>query len=516
MNVSDITILCVGDVMLDRFIHCDMERISPEAPVPVLRTRYAHEMPGGAGNVASNIVSLGGRAVLTALVGRDEPGRSLRAILAERPGIVDNLIETRHRPTICKTRFIAANQQVVRADEESQLPQTPEEAASLAAAALAWIGQVNAVILADYGKGVLHASTIRALMDAAREAGIPVFVDPKQRDFSRYRGAACITPNLRELAAASNLPVGTEAEVVLAARQVLPQTDADAILATRSEKGMMLIEKGGGVHHVAARAREVFDVSGAGDTVVAAMALCHAAGQPLPQAMRVANAAASVVVSKLGTATVTMAEAMRELATDDGDASTAPEAGVQSWERAQALVQSWKRRGLAVGFANGCFDILHRGHVALLAHARASCDKLVVALNSDASVRSLKGLTRPINPLSARAAVLSALRHVDCVVSFDEQTPLRLIQELLPDVLVKGADYTLDRVVGADFVRSAGGRIVLAPLLPGYSTTRLAARLREDALAESPVEQRSQLGDGARKLSLEATVAASLERSQAD
>ena len=508
MNFSDITILCVGDAMLDRFIYCDMERISPEAPVPVLRTHHAREMPGGAGNVANNIVTLGGRVVLTGLVGRDEPGRSLRATLAQRPGIIDNLIETQHRPTICKTRFIAANQQVVRADEESQLPQTAEEKASLAAAALAWIGQVNAIILADYGKGVLHPSMIGTLMSAAREAGVPVFVDPKQRDFSLYRGATCITPNLKELAAASNLPVGTETEVLLAARHVLRQAEAGAILATRSEKGMLLIEEDGGVHHAPARAREVFDVSGAGDTVVAAMTLCHAAGQPLSQAMRVANAAASVVVSKLGTATVTMAETLQELAAHDDDANTVPEAGVQSWGRVRALVQSWKRRGLVVGFTNGCFDILHPGHIALLTHARASCDKLVVALNSDASVRSLKGPTRPINSIRARATVLNALRHVDCVVGFDEQTPLQLIQELLPDVLVKGADYTLDRVVGADLVRSAGGKVVLAPLLPGHSTTELAVQLRQNTPAEPTAEPVLQLGHGARKPSRSVAAAA--------
>ena len=456
MNFSDVTGLCIGDLMLDRFVYCDMGRVSLEAPVPVLRLSSMREMLGGAGNVANNIASLGGRVVLTGLIGRDDSGRCLRAILAERPSIVANLVDTGDRPTICKTRFIAANQQVVRAGEESQLAQTAAEAASLLYAALSWIGRVNAVVLADYGKGVLHPSLIARLMDAARAAGVPVFVDPKQRDFAIYRGATCITPNLRELAAASDRPVGNAAEVMCAAQRVLAQSEAAAILATRSEKGMMLIEATGEVHLVPARAREVFDVSGAGDTVIAAMALYHAAGRSLPQAMHIANAAASVVVSKLGTATATTAEVLRELALQDQAFDATLASGTQSLDRVCASVLSWKQQDLVVGFTNSCFDILHPGHVALLAFARTACDSLVVALNPDASVRLLKGPTRPVNPLDARAQVIEALRHVECIVGFDEATPIELIRELLPDVLVKGADYDPDRVVSADLVRAAG------------------------------------------------------------
>ncbi len=478
MDFSNISVLCVGDLMLDRYVYSDMERISPEAPVPVLLTKHTREMLGGAGNVASNVASLGGRAVLIGMLGRDASGDCLRRILAHLPRVVASCIDTNDRPTICKTRFIAANQQVVRADEESLQPLTAAEEAALLEAVRSWIGRVGAVVLSDYGKGMLNAATIAAVIGAARAAGIPVFVDPKSPDFSQYRGATCITPNLKELAAASGEAVGDEAGVVRAARRVLAQAGAGAILATRSEKGMVLVEAGGEVHSVPARAREVFDVSGAGDTVIATMALCHAAGRPLSQAMYVANAAASVVVSKLGTATATITEVMRELDAQEYEPGTAATSGVQKLERVRDLVVHWKEQGLVVGFTNGCFDVLHPGHVALLARARGECDRLVVALNTDASVRRLKGPTRPVNTLDARAEVMAAVRYVDCVVAFDGDTPLELIRELLPNVLVKGADYTVDRVVGADLVQAAGGRVVLANLVSGQSTTATITRMQ--------------------------------------
>ena len=478
MDFSNITVLCVGDLMLDRYVYSDMQRISPEAPVPVLLTRHTREMLGGAGNVASNIASLGGRAVLIGMVGRDGAGDCLRRILAQLPRITASCVDTDDRPTICKTRFIAANQQVVRADEESQSPQTAAEEAGLLQAVQSWIGHVGAVVLSDYGKGVLNPSVIAAAIKVAHATGVPVFVDPKSPDFSHYHGATCITPNLKELAAASGEAVGDEDSVVRAARHVLAQAEAGAILATRSEKGMTLVEANGEVHSVPARAREVFDVSGAGDTVIATMALCHAAGRSLSQAMYVANAAASVVVSKLGTATATMAEVMRELDAQEYEPGTAPTSGVQTLDRVRGLVKHWKEQGLTVGFTNGCFDVLHPGHVTLLAQARGECDRLIVALNTDASVRRLKGPTRPVNTLAARAEVIAAVRYVDCVVAFDEDTPIELIRELSPNVLVKGADYTVDRVVGADVVQAAGGRVVLVSLVSGQSSTAMIARMR--------------------------------------
>jgi D-beta-D-heptose 7-phosphate kinase/D-beta-D-heptose 1-phosphate adenosyltransferase len=478
MDFSNISVLCIGDLMLDRFVYADMERISPEAPVPVLRLKHTREMLGGAGNVANNIASLGGRAVLAGLVGQDATGDCLRRVLASLPRVISACVDTGERPTICKTRFIAANQQVVRADDESLLPLSPTEHDALLASIRAWFGRVGAVVLSDYGKGVLTRATVAEVIADARAAGIPVFVDPKSSDFSHYRGATCITPNLKELAAASGEAVSDAAGVTRAARRVLAQAQAQAILATRSEKGMMLIEADGEVHSVPARAREVFDVSGAGDTVIATMALCAAAGRTLSQAMRVANAAASVVVSKLGTATADIAEVMQEFEDQDHEGATVMAPGVQPFDQARELVRRWKQQGMVVGFTNGCFDIIHPGHVALLARARSECDRLVVALNTDRSVQAVKGPSRPVNTLEARARVIAALRYVDCVVSFDDDTPLELIRSLMPDVLVKGADYTLEGVVGGDLVRAAGGRVVLAKLVPDQSTTRTISLLR--------------------------------------
>ena len=491
MDFSHLTVLCIGDVMLDRFVYGDMERISPEAPVPVLRLTRTREMPGGVGNVANNILSLGGRAILIGLLGDDEAGATLRRVVAMQPRLVDAMVTTAARPTVCKTRFIAAHQQVVRTDEESRLALQPDEQVELIAGIEAWIGQADVLLLSDYAKGTLGKPVIARAIELARARGIPVFVDPKSPDVARYHGATCIKPNARELAAASGLPVEDDSDVVAAARQVMRLSGADAILATRSEKGMMLVERSGAVHAVRSRAREIFDLSGAGDTVIATMALAYASGRSLEQSMHIANAAAGVVVGKLGTATADIAEVMEELDLQDQEmGGLAPDAGsiagLSSLPRVLGLVARWKEQGLAVGFTNGCFDILHPGHVALLAAARSACDRLVVGLNADASVARLKGPSRPVNPLGARAQVIAAIRHVDAVVAFEDDTPLALIKALLPDVLVKGADYAADQVVGAREVGAAGGRLVLARLVPDISTTGTIARIRTATLSPEP------------------------------
>ncbi len=477
MDFSNAAILCLGDVMLDRFTYCDTERISPEAPVPVLLLRRTQSMLGGAGNVARNIAALGGRAMLLGLLGGDAAGREVEALIGATPGIIDRHVSSRGRPTVCKTRFLAGHQQLFRVDEESTQDLDPEEEAGLIDAVEAALPDADAVILSDYGKGVLGARVLAAAIERARGRGIPVYVDPKSDDFRRYRGASCITPNLKELALAARLPVANDAELVAAATAVLRAAEAGAILVTRSEKGMVLVEAAGVVHHEAARAREVYDVSGAGDTVIAVLALACASGHTLPQAMRLANTAAGIVVSKLGTATVELDELMLELSRDAHDKEW-HHAKYYAVPEAETLVRRWKSRGLVVGFTNGCFDIVHAGHVTLLAAARAQCDRLIVALNGDAGVRRLKGADRPVNGLADRSAVIGALESVDAVISFDEDTPLELIRRIKPDVLVKGGDYTIDGVVGAAEVQQAGGRVVLVDLVAGRSTTRLIDAIR--------------------------------------
>ncbi|TDH61761.1 D-glycero-beta-D-manno-heptose-7-phosphate kinase [Dankookia rubra] len=474
-DFSALRILVLGDVMLDRFLYGAVERISPEAPVPVVRLGRTLAMPGGAGNVARNLSALGGQAVLVGLVGRDAAAAETRALLAADPRIADALVESASRPTICKMRVIAGNQQVVRLDDETAAPADAAEQAALVAAVEAALPGCAALVLSDYAKGVLTPAVVAAAIAAAKRRGIPVLADPKSEDVSLYRGADCLTPNARELGRAARMPVGTEAEVAAAARRVMAAAGLPALLCTRAEKGMTLVRATGEVDSVPAEAREVFDVSGAGDTVIAALALAHAAGHGLPESMRIANAAAGIVVGKLGTATVTADELAHALRAGSG--STPGEEALLDHDAAVRLVRDWQAHGLRVGFTNGCFDILHAGHVSLLRAARRRCDRLVVALNTDASVARLKGPTRPINGLADRAAVISALAAVDAVVAFDATTPLELIRVLMPDVLVKGADYTIETVVGADIVQAAGGEVALIDLVPDRSTSGLVARL---------------------------------------
>jgi D-beta-D-heptose 7-phosphate kinase / D-beta-D-heptose 1-phosphate adenosyltransferase len=476
-DFSGTTVLCLGDIMLDRFAYCGIERISPEAPVPVLLLRRVESMLGGAGNVARNIAALGGKAVLMGLLGSDAAGDEARAAIGATPRIVDAHVASAARPTICKTRYIAAHQQIVRVDEEQVHALDADEAARLVAAIGAALPDVDAVILSDYGKCVLGPKIIEFAIRRARARGIPVFVDPKSDDFRQYRGATCITPNQAELARAAGMPTASDHEVVAAARKVLGGAKAAAILATRSDKGMVLVEASGETYVEPARAREVFDVSGAGDTVIAMLALAHASGLALPEAMRLANTAAGIVVSKLGTATVELDELLLELSREARERSGHNEK-IYSVAEVETLVRQWKSRGLSVGFTNGCFDIVHPGHVGYLARARGECDRLIVALNSDASTRRLKGPTRPVNGLADRIAVIAALASVDAVISFDDDTPLELIRRLKPDVLMKGADYTFETTVGAEDVVAMGGRVALIALVEGHSTSKVIDRLQ--------------------------------------
>jgi D-beta-D-heptose 7-phosphate kinase/D-beta-D-heptose 1-phosphate adenosyltransferase len=469
--IAGVRIACVGDLMLDRYVYGDVSRISPEAPIPVLRRSSESAMLGAAGNVARNVASLGGEALLVAVAGEDAAADEVRALLAAEPRLHDRLVADPQRPTTVKTRFVAAGQQLLRLDHEQSgaLDAGAEEA--LAERARAAAAEADVVLVSDYAKGGMTS----AVVAACRAGGKPVVVDPKGRDFRRYGPVDLLKPNASELAAAADLPTGTDAEVEAALAVALAGCEAKAILVTRAAAGMSLARRGEPVLHVRARRREVFDVSGAGDTSLAALGLALAAGAPLEQAVELAVLASGVAVEKIGTAVVTPAELVdAELA-----AHLAPaEAKVATLEDAVEAVARWRARGLRIGFTNGCFDILHRGHVAYLAQARSWCDRLVLGLNTDVSIRRLKGAERPVNDLESRALVLGGLQSVDLVVPFGEDTPLALIEALRPDVLVKGADYREDQVVGGDLVKGWGGEVKLADIVEGHSTTAAIARLR--------------------------------------
>jgi D-beta-D-heptose 7-phosphate kinase/D-beta-D-heptose 1-phosphate adenosyltransferase len=467
-------VMCVGDVMLDRFVEGDVDRVSPEAPIPVLRIRGQSAMLGGAGNVARNLVGLGARVAFLSARGDDEAGAELTRLLGDLPGVEADVAVEPGRPTTVKTRFLAGGQQLLRADAETTAAIAPACAARLLEMARARLESCGALILSDYGKGVLAEALTRALIEMAADAGVPVIVDPKGADYSRYAKATVVTPNRKELSQASGgRATDTDTAIEAAARAVLTECGLGAVLATRSQDGMTLVPADGPAQHLPTEARDVFDVSGAGDTVVATLAAAMAAGAPMPVGARLANAAAGVVVGKVGTAAVRADDLIAALRHQD---IARAEDKVTGLDTLVETVERWRRQGLRVGFTNGCFDLLHPGHVSLLAQARAACDRLVVGLNADASVRRLKGPTRPVQTEAARATVLASLADVDRVVVFTEDTPLRLINALKPDILVKGADYTIDTVVGADIVRGYGGRVVLARLEEGHSTTATLAR----------------------------------------
>jgi D-beta-D-heptose 7-phosphate kinase/D-beta-D-heptose 1-phosphate adenosyltransferase len=488
-SFHDARVLILGDVMLDRFIYGSVERISPEAPIPVMAVERTAAMPGGAANVARNVATLGGQATLIGLVGQDSGADELRAQLASLPTITAELVIDASRPTTVKTRYVAGRQQVLRTDVESRTPVTPVIADELLSLFRKALPRVQVVILSDYDKGALSESMAGAAIAAAREAGRPVVVDPKSRSLRKYHHASVLTPNRYELQAASGHDCSSDEQVVAAAQSILAQGCCDALVVTRGKDGMTVVEMddgaatGGGSTssvHIRTAAREVFDVSGAGDTAVATLALGLAHSAALADAARLANTAAGIVVGKHGTATVSAGEIIARLdSTHDGHQP----GKYFTLQSVQQLVARWRELGLHLAFTNGCFDLLHPGHVALLNQARRSADRLVVGLNSDLSVRRLKGAGRPIQGEVARATVLASLKSVDAVVIFQEDTPLELIAALEPDVLVKGADYTIDTVVGADLVLQRGGKVVLADLVPAHSTSSTIERITANAKA---------------------------------
>jgi D-beta-D-heptose 7-phosphate kinase / D-beta-D-heptose 1-phosphate adenosyltransferase len=468
----------IGDLMLDSYLSGEVSRISPEAPVPVMRVQSEKSVPGGAANVAANLASLGLDVHMVGLAGQDTARDELVSAL-ERLGQVDcaGVVAAPGRRTTRKLRIIGAHQQIVRVDHEDALPCDPEIEDVFLAATTAAIDASDVVIVSDYAKGVCSDRVLRRVLDHAAIAGRKVVVDPKRADLGAYRGATVLTPNRKELQDATQLPVDTDDEVAAAVRAAQAICPAD-FLVTRSEKGMSFFPLDGAPIHLGTVAQAVFDVSGAGDTVVAVLAAALAAGLPFVEGMRMANHAAGIVVSKLGTASVTRAE-LAEALLAEGAPAGVHDGALLSREDAVRLRWTWQRDKLTVGFANGCFDLLHPGHVSLIRQAAESCDRLILALNSDASVKRLKGPNRPIQDERARAEVMGALKGVAAVVLFEEDTPGALIAALQPDVLIKGADYTIDQVVGADIVVARGGRVVLAELIAGQSTSRLVAAGKE-------------------------------------
>jgi D-beta-D-heptose 7-phosphate kinase/D-beta-D-heptose 1-phosphate adenosyltransferase len=448
-----------------------VRRISPEAPVPVLFKESEKTMLGGAGNVARNIAALEGTAVLIGVIGKDQAGHSVHAQIALEPHIEDWVVELSGVPTTEKVRYIS-QQQLLRVDAERQEPIKSEAIFDAFERALF---KADAVILSDYAKGLLGPDLVKHAIAAARERGVPVIVDPKAKDLSRYGGASLITPNRKEAEAATGITIEDDEAAGRAAITILEAVpNLLAVVITRSEKGMTLLKRGGAPVHLRTDAKEVFDVSGAGDTAVAVLALGLAARLDLASAVHLANTAAAIVVGKPGTATASVAELDRTLRSER---IVSVEDKIATLEGALDRVATWRHRGERIGFTNGCFDLVHPGHISLLAQARANCDRLVVGLNSDESVKRLKGPGRPIQDEIAREIVLASLASVDLVVVFPQDTPLELITALRPDVLIKGKDYGIPEIVGAKEVQSWGGRIFLADLMPGQSTTKTIARM---------------------------------------
>lgn len=484
-------VLVVGDIMLDRYWEGRASRISPEAPVPVVRVEQIVDRPGGAGNVALNIAVLGVQTRLCGVTGDDEAADSLQDIL-QGASVRCSFTRLPNRPTITKLRVISQHQQLIRLDFEHPVMAglTPFHAPDLDE----HLAGCGALVLSDYAKGTLHQPA--AYIAAARARGIPVLVDPKGVDFARYRGATVLTPNLQEFEAVVGA-CSSEAEMVSRAQQLMALHELGALLVTRGEHGMTLLRAGLEALHFPARAREVFDVTGAGDTVIGVLAAAVAAGAALPEAVSLANMAAGIVVGKLGTAVVSAPELRRAVSQERGGervpepgrgrgigqaVASGFERGVLGQEQLQSAVADARARGERLVFTNGCFDILHAGHVRYLEQARQLGDRLIVAVNSDESVRRLKGRGRPINPQARRMAVLAALGAVDWVVGFTEDTPVELLHSLRPDVLAKGGDYKKkEDVVGWDIVEAYGGEVRLMGVLDDVSTTAIVGRIKNES-----------------------------------
>lgn len=466
-DFSKSEVVVVGDVMLDRYLFGSTGRISPEAPVPVVHVQKTDDRPGGAANVAVNLASLGVTTRLVGVVGNDDAAESLQSIMASR-NIACDFQRVDDRPTITKTRVQSRGQQLIRLDEENAAAMPGDALHALLKKSIKGAG---AVVLSDYGKGAL--GDVRSMIETCRDAGVPVLVDPKGLDFTKYRGASLLTPNESEFEAVAGV-CDTDTSLVKKAKAMLSDLQLDALLVTRSEKGMLLVEADEEPVFLSTQAREVFDVTGAGDTVIATLAGALASGQVLAEAAALANVAASLVVRKIGVATVTPGEISVSLH-QRGQGGR----GLLGLEDLKSMVEESRGRGERIIMTNGCFDILHAGHVSYLEEAKSLGDRLIVAVNDDDSVRRLKGEQRPINALEDRLLVLAGLAAVDWVVPFSGDTPETLIASVLPDVLVKGGDYRPDEIVGAKDVLQNGGEVRVLAFRDGHSSSRIIDKLRD-------------------------------------
>ncbi len=467
-------VLCLGDVMLDSFQRGQVTRISPEAPIPVFSFESEEIMLGGAGNVMRNLAGLGASVSFVSAIGDDEAGREVRALTQAEKTTSARIISDEDRRTSIKTRYVAGTQQMMRADRESLHPLAPGLRDSVLKAAGEAMEDCAAVVVSDYGKGFFANGLAARVIEMANDKNLPVIVDPQGSDYAIYAGATLVTPNRKELSDATRLPATDDGQVEAAARALIQAHGFGHVLATRSAQGMSLIRAGGEVHHLAADAQEVFDVSGAGDTVVAVLAASMAAGMALPQAAALANLAGGLVVGKLGTAVIRAEDLALHLRHDQMARS---ESKILSAEEGLVRVTAWRRQGQKICFTNGCFDLLHPGHLSLLEQARGAGDRLVVGLNGDQSVKRLKGDSRPVQGEAARAQVLASLEGVDMVIIFTDDTPVRLIEAIRPEFFVKGADYRIEEIPEARIVKGYGGKVLLAQLAEGHSTTATIERL---------------------------------------
>jgi len=465
-DFASLRVVVAGDAMLDEYWFGDAARISPEAPVPVVRAGFTEQRPGGAANVALNLAALGALPCLVAVIGADERGAALTAQL-EKGGVECRLIRSRALPTIHKLRVLARNQQLIRLDAEQSFASCAAELGGVLREALAG---ADVVVLSDYGKGTLVE--VGNLVAMCRQLDLPVLVDPKGLDFDKYRGATVLTPNQSELEAV----VGRwsdESDFLERAAALRTRLDLQMLLVTRGERGMTLFRSDGEPITLGAQAREVFDVTGAGDTVIALLAAGVAAEMPIADAVALANLGAGLVIAKIGVATVTRAELNLAMHRHGSGGR-----GLVTLAELETLVRVAKARGEKIVMTNGCFDLLHAGHVAYLEEAKSLGDHLVVAVNDDASVRRLKGPARPVTPLADRMAVLAGLAAVDWVVPFADDTPAAIIERVLPHILVKGGDWKPEQIAGGAAVLANGGEVRVLPFKAGRSTTRLIEALR--------------------------------------